>query len=257
MIENAIVFFENFCKNYEIKKEDDMKSTYSHKYYHTYRVQKWMKSLTKKLKITQREKDLAIITAIFHDLGRFIQLEKYNQYNDHMTKFDHGKESVRILKENNWFSKNKIKKEEEVAICFAIYNHNKIKIEKNSSKLSLLLAKLIRDADKLAIIEECYHFDSFTQIKEYGKISSMIKKQFQNHQLLNIKDVKTLEDEICYYLAYIFDFNFLETMALLKKNHLLDSYFEILEQKGSKRIKEKIKKEINLFLNHQFILEKN
>ena len=251
MEQNAISFFEEFCKFFKIKKEFDMKMTYSHKYYHTYRVLKWMKNIIKKLNLSDNEKELAKTVAIFHDLGRFTQLTRYSKYNDIKTRFDHGKESIDILKQNNWFTQNNIKLKEEKAICFAIYNHNKLKIEKTEDHLSLLLAKLIRDADKLAIIEECYQFDSFGENKSYGNLSPCIKRQFIKHHLLNAKDINTKEDEICYYIAYIFDLNFKVSLKLIKEKYLLEPYFTLLGQTSSKQIEIKVRNEINLFLNHQ------
>lgn len=251
MEQSAISFFENFCKDYEIKKELDMKSTYSYRYFHTYRVLKWMNVIINKLELTPKEKEFAKVVAIFHDLGRFSQLTKYQNYNDIKTKFDHGKESVSLLKENQWFSKNKITLEEEKALSYAIYNHNKLEMEPTKDIFASLLAKLIRDADKLAVIEESYQFDSFGKEKTYGNLSPNIKKQFMKHHLLNAKDVITFPDEICYYIAYIFDLNFKESFQLIKENHLLEPYLKILEQTCEKQIKRKIDEEIHLFLNYQ------
>lgn len=80
MYTNAKDFFEKFTKKYNIQNEPTEVETFAYKYYHTYRVVKKMEEILAKLNLTEREEEIAKTLAIFHDLGRFVQLEKTKHY---------------------------------------------------------------------------------------------------------------------------------------------------------------------------------
>ena len=101
-------FFEEFVSKYNIK-EGNVTNTYYYKYRHTYDVVNMMEKITYNL--NEEEKDILKTIAIFHDLGRFVQLEKYKAYDDIKSNFDHALESVKVLEENNFFKNNNIKED--------------------------------------------------------------------------------------------------------------------------------------------------
>lgn len=252
MEEQAKDFFEEYCRNFEIKQELDLMGTYSHKYFHTYRVVDKMKEITSRLKLTEKERDLAIITAYFHDLGRFEQLRLSGVYDDSKSHFDHAKESVSVLKKSGYFTKFPIDKCDEEAVYFAILNHNKLKITECDDSLSLLLAKLIRDADKLVIMwESPQHLKCLT-----NHVSNEIEVQFSHQQLIDWNTVKNESEQLIYYLAFLFDLNFHVSRIILEKEQICSLYYQKLKDFVSFKTIQFLNDTINQFLNSEKGLNK-
>lgn len=213
-------FFENFVTQYDLSDQKNQVNSYSYKYHHTFRVVSLMEEFGKAMNLSKEEQEIALTIAIFHDLGRFQQLEKTKVYDDVITKFDHADCSVKILEQGGWFWKEAIAEEE---IRFAIFHHNKYAIANTLESNALFYAKLIRDVDKLVIMQEvCLEGDD-------SKISSKIMDDFLEEKLLDRHDIKTGMDEKLSYLAFVFDFNFKESVIFLEKYHILLPYFEFLK----------------------------
>ena len=242
MFTNDKDFFEKFTKKYNIQKEPTEVETFAYKYYHTYRVVKRMEEILAKLNLTEREEEIAKTLAIFHDLGRFVQLEKTKHYDDIKTKFDHAKESVNILKDANWFQENKVDKKTEDQICFAIDSHNKYEIPKCKDQEKVFFAKLIRDADKLVIMEEGF---STEKSKE---ITKEVWNDFENERLVNLIHVHTKIDTVFSLVAFIFDLNFDASITLLEELEILKPYLTYLKENTDENTYQKIEQIINNYL---------
>lgn len=229
MKEKAKAFFEDYCKKYEIKKEDDFKSTISHKYFHTYRVVSWIEKLANELNLSSKQKDIAITTAIFHDLGRFVQFDQDHNYNNIKSGFDHAKESIKLLKEKDWYQKNHIDSKMQYIIEFAIFNHNKLQIQKGEAE-EVFFAKLLRDADKLAVLEEGY-------ITSIGKMeaSKEVIMNFQKQRLVDYHLCQNALDECISEMAFVFDLNFEPSKEFVIKKDLLKKYFTTISQTSEKK----------------------
>ena len=115
---------------------------------HTLAVAEVMDRLTKSLSLTEKQCELAYICAIFHDIGRFEQVRRYDTFLDHLS-VDHAQLGCEVLEENG-FLKELSTKEQEI-ILTAIRNHNRFRIEEGLDEETLLFCKLIRDADKCDI----------------------------------------------------------------------------------------------------------
>lgn len=247
MFEKARIFFEEYCKNFEIKKELDLTDSFSHKYYHTYRVVAKMNELLKHLDIDEEIKELARVTALFHDLGRFAQLKKCKVYDDLQSHFNHAEESIRILKAEKWFENNNISAEQSKAIIFAIENHNCLDIKETKNELSLLLAKLIRDADKLAIMWEHPRKSKIQKVA----ISTNVLEQFKLHRLIDARIVKNKADELASTLAFTFDLNFKESYEILQKEQLTVPFYNQIEKMDSQKTIKILKEEIEHYLKEK------
>ena len=160
-------------------KESDFRI--SHKWYHSLRVMEIMQLLSKYLKQDTKDYFLASIIGLFHDYGRFYQLDNYHTYQD--TVFDHGNYGAHELIENHKI-KNFIDEElEEQVIYDAIKNHNKYSIQLNLAERNLLFSKMIRDADKLDILESIT-IEFIKLNDDDSEINDEVRKCFDNHKLL-------------------------------------------------------------------------
>lgn len=117
---------------------------------HIQRVAEISKKIAINLKLNDEQIKLAEVIGIFHDIGRFKQVEMYNTFSD-KDSINHGELGVKVLYEDNLIQKFKIDEKYNRIIKCAILNHNRAKIEDNLTDEELLFSKIIRDADKLDI----------------------------------------------------------------------------------------------------------
>ena len=121
---------------------------------HTFRVEENSKLIAESLKLNEEESALATLIGLLHDIGRFEQQRIAKSYNDLKTGIDHASMGVKVL-----FEDEKIKdfipdtREYDQTIKNAIEYHNKFKVPDELSEKDKMFCKIIRDADKLDILE--------------------------------------------------------------------------------------------------------
>ena len=84
----------------------------------------------------------ALVAALLHDTGRYEQLRLYNTFRD-ADSVDHAVFSHRIVKEKGWT--------DDAAILDAILFHNRRDVPEGLDERTMMLAHIVRDADKLDI----------------------------------------------------------------------------------------------------------
>ena len=115
---------------------------------HTYKVVSSADYISKSIGLNEEDHNLALLIALLHDIGRFKQIELFDDYSDN--KIDHADLGVKILFEDGLIRKFIKDESFDSIIKNAIANHNRYKIEeKGLTKRDILHAKIIRDADKL------------------------------------------------------------------------------------------------------------
>ena len=239
MFESAKSFFETFSHDYLAKEKD--KYLFQVKYNHTYQVVEYTKELVESLGWDSKKQELAFTIAIFHDLGRFVQAKQFKRFHDAQDSFDHAKESVQILKRQDWFFQNNISKEDEDIICFAIYHHNKLSLPEEETP-RMEAAKLIRDTDKLANLKSvsCTH-DVETNPAEKKILPENLELYFRNQCIPKKNQVSAL-DHVLLQICFLYDFNYKESVRLCMEEHLFEPYFAFLEKYLEERLYLKIKK---------------
>lgn len=227
MYQKARVFFSAYMQNFDLTIKKNYESSYYYKYRHTLDVVEWMKKITNSLNLDEKETNLALTVALFHDLGRFVQLDKYQTYNDLKTNFDHALESVNLLQKYDWFKNNSISKEDQDLITFAILNHNKKEI-KPCKGLKKELSYLLRDADKLAVLQRSpFHAQENDQHK-LPAISDKIYTDFLKQKLLNYSDIKNNTDQVVVIIAFIFDLNYMVSKKYVFSYQLLNEWLDFI-----------------------------
>lgn len=193
--------FKNFAKQYI----DSGEEAFLLKIAHTGDVVRIITSLGKKLKLNKRQMFLAQLTALYHDLGRFVQYEKYKTFKDNLS-IDHSMESVKILQELNFLGA--LPGGEQELIRVAILEHNKKDMSENLSKNERSLSMLIRDADKLSNFPFFLkNYDKFTLPKSMIYQESFIQAISDKVPISN-RELKTMEDYYLYHLSWFNDLNY-------------------------------------------------
>ena len=121
------------------------------KYDHSIRVASLMIYLANRLKLNSDDIILAFYIGLFHDLGRYREVVRSNTFNN--LTFDHGAYSNKILFNDGIIKNFDIKEEDYLVIRKALYYHNKKDIGKDLNERELLFTNMIRDVDKLDILD--------------------------------------------------------------------------------------------------------
>ena len=222
-MEKFIESFDTYTSNFDMKN-DMIRS----RYHHSYRVMELSRKLAESLKYDEEDIFLAQIIGLLHDYGRFEQIKQYNTIND-SESVDHAEYAIRYLFDENQI--NYFIKDESLyeIVRKAIYYHNKYALpNRGLSKRERKHMKLIRDADKIdilyliGVLKEC-------EINLTGnEIRNEISSYFYEGKPVPYASVKTDDERIISWLAYIYDLNYKESFKYLKNLHLLEIFFENL-----------------------------
>ena len=192
-----------------IKAEKEFKEYTSHfkvadqkvnvKVKHTYGVVRAAEYIAKGLNLSDEDVELAKLIGLLHDIGRFEQAVRYDNYSDYDT-MDHADFGVKLLFEDNLIREFIDDNQYDEIIKKAVANHNKFEIEKGLNDRELLHAKIIRDADKTDnfVIKQYQDFYSLFRAteEEVGKekITDLVWQEFlsgktivTHHRKNNIK----------------------------------------------------------------------
>lgn len=216
--------FDEYVKNYN-PEDEKVKIKISH----IKNVSKIAKRLSENLNLEEEDIKLAELIGILHDIGRFEQIRQYNTFVD-KDSINHGEYGIKVLFEEglirNFIQEDKYDK----IIKLAILNHNRAEIQKGLSEKEKLHAQIIRDADKTDIFYELTVGDKQaiweSSDLSNDKISDEIYKQFKEVHSINYKDRKTSADILVSHFAYVFDFNFNQTLKAIKQNNYLEKLYK-------------------------------
>ncbi|MFC1523457.1 HD domain-containing protein [Thermodesulfobacteriota bacterium] len=117
---------------------------------HTARVRLHMINLVREQGLSPPSVAIAEAIALLHDIGRFEQYQRYQTFNDDIS-VDHGACGLEVIDRESCLTD--FSDEEQELIRTGVAFHNKLQIPDHLDELSILLVKLIRDADKLDIMQ--------------------------------------------------------------------------------------------------------
>ena len=97
--DHAKLEFEKYLRNFDLEN-----SKIRLKQEHTFGVVKAADYICSREGMGEEDRELALLIALLHDIGRFEQFTVYKTYND-LKSIDHGSLGVNILTENNYIRK--------------------------------------------------------------------------------------------------------------------------------------------------------
>ena len=190
-------------KNFRIKKN------------HCIRVADNSLILGKSLTYDEDEINAMYIAGLFHDIGRFDQLFRYNTFNDEIS-LDHADHSVKILTEKRLF--DFLEPEKRNLILRSVQLHNKFKVPGSLSGRELLHVRALRDADKLDILKVLTDYYLLRNGKPnhtltWGmpagiKVSPDVSNDILEGKLISKNKVKSEIDIKILQLSWVYDLNF-------------------------------------------------
>ena len=181
------------------------------------------------LNLGLKDKKLASDIGLLHDIGRFHQLEKYNSFCD--KKFDHADYGAKILFEDNLILNYDINKCDYEIVKKAIRNHNKYQIEDGLNERELFFAKLVRDADKIDILNAFSSIRVLEICECDEEISPSVREEFFNNITVRNVNVKNKNDKIISMLAFLFDINFEVSYRIIKEEDFINKFYDAIKHK--------------------------
>ncbi len=119
---------------------------------HTYRVADLCDMIAKSLKLSKEDVDLAWLLGMFHDVGRFEQLRRYDTFEDSIS-VNHAALSADILFVDGHVRDYIEDDTEDKLMEKAIRLHNVYELPKALTDRELMYAQILRDADKIDILK--------------------------------------------------------------------------------------------------------
>ena len=223
---------------------------------HTYRVSELCEKIAISLKMNNDDIDIAWLTGLLHDIGRFEQVKTYGTFND-FKSVDHAKLGSKIL-----FNGGKIRDfisdtSEDDLIKKVIENHNAYKLPEDISKRCKTFSNILRDADKIDIFkvntivptEEIYNV---TKEEVYtSQITEEVLENFRQKDTILRTLKKTAVDNIVGHISLLFGLVYDESVKIVEEQQYLD---KMLEFKSENNVTNKQFEEIRKIVN-EYIVE--
>ncbi len=213
--------FKKFLENYDLQNAEIML-----KVKHSYEMASLAKKLAINLNLNNEQVTLAQTIGLLHDLGRFIGYDLTKSYYDYQNNIDHAELGVNYLFKEGHIREFVTTDKYDEIIKTAIFNHNKYQIAKNLDNETKLMAKLIRDADKIDIFRQnAMGFENLYQEPASSEMLDLLEQE----KMARPQDIKNKSDEILFHLMYLFDINYKESFELLSDTDNLELYFSMIE----------------------------
>jgi putative nucleotidyltransferase with HDIG domain len=203
---------------------------------HTVQVCKEILKIGSSLELRQDELNLAETIALLHDIGRFEQYKVYGTFADGKS-VNHAELGVEILKRIRVL--DDLNKPTKNLILKAVKYHNRASLPENETDECILYSKLLRDADKLDIYRVVTEYYVELQNGKQNKtielglpntpdISVDVCKSLLNKKIVNIRDIKNLNDFKLLQIGWVFDINYSTTFYNVKSRRYLEIIRETL-----------------------------
>ncbi len=229
---------------------------------HTRRTCKEALLLANELGLSDNQKRIAEVIALFHDIGRFEQFVKYLTYNDPQS-VNHCILGLKVLRKTKVL--DAVNAGERQLIEKAIEYHGLKELPPDLDEDCLLFAKLIRDADKidsLYVMTDCYRqyaqdtpgFKLELELPDQPGYSIQVVKNLLRGRSVDYSELRTLNDMKLCLLGWIYDVNFTPTIKRIKHLRFLEMLLDFLPK--TKDIKT-VGKKIFQYIDFRISQEKN
>lgn len=187
---------------------------------HTREVAKVMDELVGLLGLDGKIRELAYICAVYHDIGRFEQLRRFGTFEDGKS-IDHAKTGCEVLEQAGFLAY--LPEAEQRMVFTAIRNHNRLAVEKGLDEDTLLLCRLIRDADKCDIFRVFACEDMVDTMGETVEqvadetVTDEVLESVLAHRCVDKRIRRTGLDKWVGFLSFFYDLYFTESFRILER----------------------------------------
>ncbi|MFO7753351.1 MAG: HD domain-containing protein [Desulfobacteraceae bacterium] len=202
---------------------------------HSLRVCRNVNDICQSIRLSSKEFNAAKISGLLHDIGRFRQFKNYGTFVDSLSE-NHAALGCRVIKENHLL--DRYDDNDQKRIMDAVFYHNMYKPPQEIQENTLLLTRILRDADKLDILEVMTRQylagegkqDSYVilNLPDDGNISAGLMDDIFQKRVADGSRVKRLNDLKLLQISWIFDLNFEESIIKTKENRYMEKIFSTM-----------------------------
>lgn len=256
---------------------------------HTYRVADLCEQIAQSLELSAAEVDLAWLSGMLHDVGRFEQLRRYNTFSDAQS-IDHARFAVELLYDEGlitdyvpeisttelvagartWRSMGGVNEShtsqsEDMPLSdilqtlrIAIGEHSAYRIQKGLDERTRMFCQILRDADKVDIfrvicdtpMEEVYGFQTKDILR--SAITPEVMQAFYEHHAVLRKLKKCPADYIVAHGSLAFELVYPESLRIAKEQGYLKQMMSFQsENPDTAEIFEDLRKDLNDYLEER------
>ena len=256
---------------------------------HTYRVANLCEQIAQSLELSAAEVDLAWLSGMLHDVGRFEQLRRYNTFSDAQS-IDHARFAVEMLYDEGliadyvpeisttelvadartWRSmggadESPTAQSEDMPLSdilqtlrIAIGEHSAYRIQKGLDERTRMFCQILRDADKVDIfrvicdtpMEEVYGFQTKDILR--SAITPEVMQAFYEHHAVLRKLKKCPADYIVAHGSLTFELVYPESLRIAKEQGYLKQMMSFQsENPDTAEIFEDLLKDLNGYLEER------
>lgn len=256
---------------------------------HTYRVADLCEQIAQSLELSAAEVDLAWLSGMLHDVGRFEQLRRYNTFSDAQS-IDHARFAVELLYDEGliadyvpeisttelvadartWRSmgganESPTAQSEDMPLSdilqtlrIAIGEHSAYRIQKGLDERTRMFCQILRDADKIDIfrvicdtpMEEVYGFQTKDILR--SAITPEVMQAFYEHHAVLRKLKKCPADYIVAHGSLTFELVYPESLRIAKEQGYLKQMMSFQsENPDTAEIFEDLRKDLNGYLEER------
>ena len=220
--QKALAAFEEYTSNYDIADEKVRL-----KIEHTYRVCALCEEIAKASGFDDNEIEIAWLTGLLHDVGRFEQLRRYGTFVD-AESIDHAEFGANIL-----FKENKIKDyiddaSEDELLEKAVRCHSAYRVPDHYTEREKKFANLLRDADKIDILkvnilfplEEIYNVTTH-ELKNCTVTEEVLQAFYEKHAVLRSLK-KTPVDNVVGHISLVYELVYPVSIRIMQEQGYLE-----------------------------------
>ncbi len=227
-LQNLKKWFSSYCRSFSMPDAADQRNL-DLKEEHTHKVCSNMLAIAGSLRMDQARTRLAETVALFHDVGRFPQYQRYRTFRDSIST-NHAGLGAAVLVEQSALAS--VPEAERGLIVRVVALHNVFVIPADLDQETLLFLEMVRDADKLDIWRVFIEYflketDDRPDAAGLGlpntpEYSPEVLSSLNRREMVMLSDLRTLNDFKLLQLAWIFDLNFRRSLELLAERDYID-----------------------------------
>lgn len=219
---NVEQVFADYVENYNSKDEKVRL-----KIEHTYRVAALCEQIARSAGCTEYEVELAWVTGMLHDIGRFEQLRNFGTFID-AESIDHAAYGADIL-----FKEGKIRDyiesdDEDELIGNAVRFHSAYRLPESFDERTKKFSDILRDADKVDILkvnvdfplEEIYNVTT-EELRNAEVTKEVMESLKEKHATLRSLK-KTAVDHVVGHISLVFELVYPESLRVVKEQGYLE-----------------------------------
>ncbi|MBE5876459.1 MAG: HD domain-containing protein [Lachnospiraceae bacterium] len=224
--EKALKCFQDYVKDYNIEDEKIRL-----KVEHTYRVCELCERIARESGFSDAEVEIAWLTGLLHDVGRFEQVRIYGTFID-AESIDHAQFGADIL-----FKEGRIRDyiedtSEDDLLEKAIRAHSAYRIPEDYSQREQRFAHLLRDADKIDILkvniifplEEIYNVTT-KELREAPITEEVFQAFYEEHAVLRSLK-KTAVDHVVGHISLMYELVYPVSYRIVEEQGYLDKLMD-------------------------------